>query len=79
MRMTISPWPEVAEALHERLGYVGGQDYEMNGEALHSIVEAGFDIMVRNHPGGRNHVGNRQEATIPSVQVSPGGRGFGQR
>lgn len=67
--MTLYPWVEVAPALQERLGYVGGQEYEMSGGALEAIVEAGFDIQVR-------HV--RGEAQ-PEAQVSPGGRGFGQR
>jgi hypothetical protein len=67
--MTILPWPEVTVALHEKLGYVGGGNYDMSGDALVGIVAAGFDLMIK-HPS---------DGGMPVVQVSPKGRGFTQR
>jgi len=72
MRMMMRPWPEVQEALRQKLGYEADHEYEMGDGALHSIVTAGFDVMVR-------HVASADHGAAPDVYVSPGGRGFNQR
>lgn len=81
MKMTLSPWPEVAAELQSKLGYVGGQEYDMADNALLAII-AGFDVQVRHlteHKTKRQARESGPPKTTLSVQVSPGGRGFGQR
>jgi len=68
MRMEVLPWPEVKDALFDKLGYKPGTEYDLDGDAIEGMVLAGFDVQVLNVKGG----GCR-------VHVAPGGRGFGQR
>lgn len=72
--MTLCPWPECAASLKEKLGLDAGSEHDMSDGQLESIVAAGFDIMVRHRPSK-----DGEPARPPTVHVSPGGRGFGQR
>ncbi len=68
MRMILSPWPEVREALAETV-YLEPGEHDLEPETWLSIVAHGFDVMVRHEDAGMP----------PTVYVSPGGRGFGPR
>lgn len=74
MKMVVCPWPECAQELQEKLGLHAGSEREMQGGVLDAIIAAGFDVMVRHRPSK-----DGEPERPPTVHVSPGGRGFGQR
>ena len=80
--MVVCPWPETVAPLADA-GFTFTPDpIDMDGDLLVRLVAAGFDIMMR---ASRTHQTRRErardgEAPIEyHLQISPGGRGFGQR
>lgn len=72
MKMLILAFPEASASLKEKLGYDSHSEHDMTDGALLSLVESGFDIMVRQQvgdPGLRTKVGVRP-AEDPSAPRS---------
>jgi hypothetical protein len=80
--MFVYPWPETVTSLAEA-GFTFTPDpIDMDGDLLVRLVAAGYDIMLRRHQPHqtrRERTRDGDAAFEYTLQISPGGRGFGQR